>query len=259
MTAMLKESEKLFEKTKSIVESKLVMTKQYIDQHDHTNASDGILSPVEVVQAAREKKLKAIAITDHDTTDGFVEALGHVGDSDLELIPGVELSCTFSGNDVHVLGYLIDYKNPEFIKTIKKFREERLNRGKAMVAKLNDLGINLSIDTVTEIAGNAAMGRPHIADALVREEFVQTYDEAFARYLGYHAPAYIPKKHLEVEHAINILHLIGGLAVLAHPEHWITMNTYHCLVDMGLDGLEAYHSLHDRKRIEHTKKHVQKI
>jgi 3',5'-nucleoside bisphosphate phosphatase len=229
------------------------MTKQYVDLHVHTNASDGILSPSEVVQIARDKKLRAIAITDHDTTDGFVDALNSLEEDDLELIPGVELSCMFSGNDVHLLGYLIDYKNPEFVKTIKKFREERLNRGKAMVVKLNELGINLSIETVTAIAGNAAMGRPHIADALLREEFVQTYDEAFARYLGYHAPAYVPKKHLEVEHAINILHLIGGLAVLAHPGTLDHDEYIPLFVEMGLDGLEAYHSLHDRKRIDHYK------
>jgi predicted metal-dependent phosphoesterase TrpH len=229
------------------------MTKGYIDLHVHTNASDGILSPKEVVEAAYLKKLRAIAITDHDTTDGFVEATEEAGDNGLELIAGVELSCTFMGNDVHMLGYMFDYKNPEFVKTIKKFREERFNRGQLMVAKLNELGINLRMETVTAIAGNAAMGRPHIADALVREEYVRTYDEAFARYLGYHAPAYVPKKHLDVEHAINILHLIGGIAILAHPG---TLNHDEFLplfVEMGLDGVEAYHSLHDRKSIDHYK------
>jgi hypothetical protein len=235
------------------------MTRQYIDLHVHTNASDGILSPVEVIEIARSKNLRAIAITDHDTTDGFVEALNSINGDDLELVPGVELSCIFADNDVHLLGYLIDYKNAEFIKTIKKFREERYNRGKAMVAKLNELGINLSIETVAAIAGNAAMGRPHIADALLREEFVQTYDEAFARYLGYHAPAYVPKKHLDVEHAINIIHLIGGVAVLAHPGTLDHDEFIPVFVEMGLDGIEAYHSLHDRKTVERYKNMVKKF
>jgi predicted metal-dependent phosphoesterase TrpH len=229
------------------------MTKGYIDLHVHTNASDGILSPQEVVEWAIKKKLKAIAITDHDTTDGFVEATQHTNQDDLELIPGVELSCTFMDNDVHLLGYMFDYKNPEFVKTIKKFREERLVRGKLMVAKLNELGINLRMETVSQIAGKAAMGRPHIADALVREEYVRTYDEAFARYLGYHAPAYVPKKHLDVEHAINILHLIGGVAVLAHPGTLNHDEYIPLFVEMGLDGIEAFHSLHERRSIDHYK------
>jgi predicted metal-dependent phosphoesterase TrpH len=229
------------------------MTKGYIDLHVHTNASDGILSPQEVVEWAIKKKLKAIAITDHDTTDGFVDATQHTNQDELELIPGVELSCTFMDNDVHLLGYMFDYKNPEFVKTIKKFREERLVRGKLMVAKLNELGINLRMETVSQIAGKAAMGRPHIADALVREEYVRTYDEAFARYLGYHAPAYVPKKHLDVEHAINILHLIGGVAVLAHPGTLNHDEYIPLFVEMGLDGIEAFHSLHERRSIDHYK------
>jgi len=235
------------------------MTRQYIDLHVHTNASDGIMSPAQVVEAALDKKLRAIAITDHDTTDGFVEAADLAGGKDIELVAGVELSCSYMGNDVHILGYLMDYRNPEFVKTIRKFREERYVRGKAMVAKLNDLGINLSMETVSAIAGNAAMGRPHIADALLREEFVQTYDEAFARYLGYHAPAYVPKKHFEVEHAINILHLIGGVAVLAHPGTLGHDEYIPTFIEMGLDGVEAYHALHDKKLVDHykliTKKH----
>lgn len=222
------------------------MRKDYVDLHLHTNASDGLLSPTQVVEHATRIGLAAIAITDHDTVDGFKVA-SKIADSDvLEVIPGVELSCYYKGFDVHILGYLIDYENPEFVKKIESFRRERYERGEAMVAKLNELGINLSMETVKSIAGNSAVGRPHVADALVREEFVQTYDEAFARYLGYHAPAYIPKPVLTPEHGMDLIHLVRGLAVVAHPGTLKHDEFIPELVNFGLDGIEAYHSLHDR-------------
>lgn len=227
------------------------MPREYIDLHIHSNASDGLLSPSEIVDFAIKKNLKAIAITDHDTTDGFVEAVEYVNQNDLELVSGVELSCMYMDNDVHVLGYLIDYKNPEFVKIIKKFRQERYERGEAMVVKLNELGINIRMDTVAAIAGKGALGRPHLADALVKEEYVRTYDEAFARYLGYHAPAYVPKMNLNVDHAIDLIHLIGGVAILAHPRTLRHDEFIPDFVEMGLDGIEAYHYLHNRKIIEH--------
>jgi len=233
--------------------------RRYIDLHVHTNASDGILSPKEVIDLAVKKKLAAIAITDHDTTDGYVGAIEYARQCDIELISGVELSCMYKNNDVHLLGYLIDHDNPEFVKTIRLFREERLNRGRAMVVKLNEMGINLNMETVAAIAGNSVMGRPHIADALVREEFVRTFDEAFARYLGYHAPAYVPKMHFEVERAISIIHLIGGVAVLAHPGTLGHDEYIPSFVEMGLDGLEAYHSLHSTADIDRYKAMADKL
>lgn len=229
------------------------MKKEYIDLHLHTNASDGLFTPAEVVEQALRQRLNAIAITDHDTVDGFKEALSIAEGFPLEVVAGVELSCYYKGNDVHVLGYLFDYENPEFARKIEVFRQERYERGEAMVAKLNDLGINLSMETVKLIAGNSAVGRPHVADALVREEFVQTYDEAFARYLGYHAPAYVPKPVLTPEQGIDLLHLVRGVAVLAHPGTLKHDEYIPDLVDMGLDGVEAYHSLHDRAAVQRYK------
>lgn len=229
------------------------MPREYIDLHIHSSASDGLLSPLEIVEEALKKHLKAIAITDHDTTDGFVEVVEYANQNGLELVAGVELSCMYMDNDVHVLGYLIDYRNPEFVKIIKKFRQERYERGEAMVAKLNELGINIRMDTVAAIAGKGAMGRPHLADALVKEEFVHTYDEAFARYIGYHAPAYVPKMNLNVDHAIDLIHLVGGVAVLAHPGSLRHDEFISDFVEMGLDGIEAYHHLHNRKMVEHYK------
>jgi len=229
------------------------MTSEYVDLHIHTNASDGLLTPLEVVNIAIEKKLIAISITDHDTTDGFAQVLKDTKENGIELIPGVELSCLYMENDVHLLGYYFNYEDSSFIKIIRKFREERYKRGEAMVAKLNDLGINLSMDTVKTIAGKASVGRPHLAEALVKEEFVQTFDEAFARYLGYHASAYVPKMHFDVDHAIDLIHRIGGVAVVAHPGTLKHDEFIPDFVDMGLDGLEAYHSMHRRPMISHYK------
>jgi predicted metal-dependent phosphoesterase TrpH len=227
------------------------MGRGQIDLHIHTIASDGLLTASEVLMVARERGLKAIAITDHDTTDGFVEAIREGGD--MELVAGVELSCAYSESDVHVLGYFINYKDAGFIRIIKSFRQDRYRRGEAMVAKLNELGINLTMDTVNAIAGNASVGRPHLAAALVKEEYVQTFDEAFARYLGYHASAYVPKKHFDVDHAIDLIHRIGGVAVLAHPGTLRHDEFIGDFVDMGLDGIEAYHSMHKRNQVLHYK------
>jgi predicted metal-dependent phosphoesterase TrpH len=229
------------------------MPREYVDLHVHTNASDGLLSPIEVVDIAIAKKLKAIAITDHDTTDGFTKALDYGGDKNIDLVPGVELSCMYMESDVHILGYFIDCQDEAFVKIIRKFREERYKRGEAMVAKLNELGINLNMETVKNIAGKAAVGRPHLAEALLKEEYVQTFDEAFARYLGYHASAYVPKMHFDVDHAIDLIHRVGGVSVLAHPGTLKHDEFVAEFVDMGLDGLEAYHSKHSRQMVSHYK------
>lgn len=235
------------------------MKRDYIDLHVHTNASDGLFTPSEVVENSLKLGLKAIAITDHDTVDGYVEAARMVDTKVMEVVPGVELSSNYKGADIHILGYYIDHENPEFVKKILKFKEYRYERGESMVARLNELGMNLSMDTVKTIAGNSSLGRPHVADALLREEFVQTYDEAFARYLGYHAPAYVPKKVLTSQQAIELIHLIRGVAVLAHPGTLRHDEFIPDLVDMGLDGVEAFHSQHNRNDVTRYKSMASKL
>lgn len=225
------------------------MSKEYIDLHIHTKASDGIFTPAQVVDEVLRLGLKAFSITDHDTIYGFTEAEKLIKGNNVEAIPGVELSCHHKGSDVHILGYYIDFTNPEFKKKINKFRQERYERGEEMVSKLNEMGINLSMETVKDIAGKSAVGRPHVADALLKEEFVQTYDEAFARYIGYHAPAYVPKQTFTPEQGIDLIHLTRGVAILAHPGTLKHDEFLPDLVTMGLDGIEAYHSQHNRNDI----------
>jgi predicted metal-dependent phosphoesterase TrpH len=224
---------------------------KWIDLHIHTTASDSLLTPKESVEIAKKCGLCAISITDHDTIDGFAEAKQKADELGIEIISGVELSVTYMGDDFHLLGYLIDHGNPEFLKKINSFREERSIRGEKMVEKLNELGIDLRMETVKAIAGNGSVGRPHLADALVKEEFVHTYDEAFARYLGYHAPAYVPKKFLTPKEGIDLIHLVRGVAVLAHPGTSRSQQAIFDFLEIGLDGIEAYHSQHDRNTTTH--------
>lgn len=222
------------------------MEKKYVDLHIHTTASDGLLTPEKVIEFAQELNFSAIAIADHDTVDGYESAKQKAEDSGIELIPAVELSIAYKGMDFHLLGYLIDCQDSEFKKKIENFREERLIRGEKMVEKLNELGIALRMDTVKTIARGASVGRPHLADALLKEEYVKTYNEAFARYLGYHAPAYVPKKYLTPGEGVELIHKVKGLAILAHPGTSHQDELIPDFMEMGIDGIEAYHSQYDR-------------
>jgi predicted metal-dependent phosphoesterase TrpH len=233
--------------------------KQWIDLHIHTTASDSLLTPEEVVEVATKLGLSAISITDHDTIDGYEAAKSKAEELEIEIVPGVELSVSYKGEDFHLLGYLIDCENPEFLKKINSFQKERRIRGEKMVEKLNELGIDLSMETVTNIAGKGSVGRPHLADALLKEEYVHTYEEAFARYLGYHAPAYVPKKFLTPKEGIDLIHLVRGVAILAHPGTARTQQAIYDFLQLGLDGIEAYHSKHDRETTKHYINLAQKL
>lgn len=227
------------------------MTEKRVDLHIHTAASDGQQSAQEVVQRALERGLLAIAITDHDSVAAIDPAICAARDSGLEIIPGVELSVDDDGADVHLLGYLVNYHAPTLLREIRRFQKARYHRGQKIVNKLNQLGVDLQMETVMAIAGEAPLGRPHVADALVREEYVGSYREAFARYLGYHAPAYVPKIGLTAQEAIELIHSVQGVAVLAHPVVLGRDDLIPFLVELGLDGLEAYHVRHDIEARRH--------
>ena len=222
-----------------------------VDLHVHTNCSDGLLWPEAVIDFCLKNEVKVLSITDHDTVDAHIQLRDYIKDKDIILVPGVELSTSWKSTDFHILGYFIDVKNPLFLEKISFFRQERLKRGEAIVKKLNSLGVDLSMETVRKMAGNSVMGRPHVADALVKEEYVLTIDEAFARYLGYHAPAYVPKQYLTPREAIKLIHKAGGLAVWAHPRPTGQDGLLEKFVEMGLDGIEAFHPLHDNRANRH--------
>lgn len=224
-----------------------------IDLHLHTNYSDGSATPAEAVALARQRELTAISITDHDTFAAVDEALS-LADENLEIITGIELSCMHESFDIHMLAYFVDHHFPPLAEKVTFFSDERLKRGRAIVAKLNEIGIDLRLDTVMNLSEQGTVGRLHVADALVKEEFVHTVDEAFNRYLGYHAPAYVAKAHFDPEEAIKLVHEAGGIAVMAHPGTVRHDEVIPGLVDMGLDGIEVHHAKHTPAIVRHYKK-----
>ncbi len=223
----------------------MMVKQKLVDLHIHTTASDSLLTPPQAVEIAYQMGLSAIAFADHDTMEGFYQAGKKAEELSIELVPAVELSISYKGEDFHLLGYLLKHKEKNFQKKIESFRKERFDRGEKMVEKLNELGIDLSMDMVKKAAKGGSVGRPHLADALLKKEVVQTYDEAFARYLGYHAPAYVPKKYLTPKQGIDLIHSVKGVAVLAHPGTTNRDDLIPDLISLGLDGLEAYHSQYD--------------
>lgn len=215
------------------------------DLHLHTNASDGQYSPTELVELAR--KFDVIAITDHDTTDGVEEAQQAAARYGAPIvIPGIELSAEDADGDVHMLGYYIDIHNRSFQDTLARFRENRYRRGQKMVEILTAMGMPLDWDRVTAIAGDGAIGRPHIARAMLEAGYVESVKDAFNRYIGNDGPAYVARTRLTPEESVALIHSAGGVAVLAHPG---LLNDYRSmirrLVAVGLDGVEVNHPAND--------------
>ncbi|MEP7290700.1 MAG: PHP domain-containing protein [Chloroflexota bacterium] len=211
------------------------------DLHMHTNASDGQYSPAELVELAR--KFDVIAITDHDTTEGVEPAQGAAKPYGAPLvIPGVELSAEDEAGDVHVLGYYIDIHNAALQAKLTHFRETRFARGKLIVEKLAAMGLPLDWDRVVAIAGGGAIGRPHIARAMLEAGYVETVKDAFSRYISNEGPAYVARARLTPEEAVALIHAAGGAAVLAHPG---LLPDYRAmilrLIAVGLDGVEVNH------------------
>jgi predicted metal-dependent phosphoesterase TrpH len=214
-----------------------------VDLHAHSTASDGELSPAALVQYAQARRLAALALTDHDTVDGIDDALQAARGTPLQLIPGVELSCDVPKTEVHILGYFMDGHSPELAAMLVRFRDGRYGRAEKMVRKLTALGAPISFERVKQIAGDASLGRPHVAQVLVEAGHVATTAEAFDRLIGRNGPAYVERFRLEPEDAVAIILRAGGVPVLAHPRevtHYIEP-----LVKAGLRGLEALYGTYD--------------
>ncbi len=221
------------------------MAKKFADLHIHTRASDGRLLAEEVVRQAREVGLAAIGIADHDSVDGIEAALGAGKKYEVEVIPSVELSAYLDGFELHILGYLIDWRDEKFRAMLRKFQEVRLNRAKQMVERLRGLGLDISYEDVLAEAGNGAVGRPHVALALLKRGHVESINGAFERYIRPGGPAYVDKYHLPSAEAIEIIRRIGGVSVLAHPLYGFREEMLPELLKQGLGGIEVYHSKHD--------------
>ncbi len=214
-----------------------------IDLHTHSNASDGELTPAELVRLALERGLTTIALTDHDSVAGIDAAQHAARGTALEIIPGVELSADVPQGEVHVLGYFVDWRAADFEAMLEKFREGRYGRAEKMARKLTALGAPVSFERIKEIAGDASIGRPHVAQALLEAGHVATVTEAFDKYIGRNGPAYVERFRLTPEDAVALILRAGGVPVLAHPREvtgWVFP-----LVKAGLLGLEVHYGMYD--------------
>ncbi len=216
---------------------------QRIDLHTHSTASDGEHTPAELVQLAIERGLTTIALTDHDSVGGLDAAIAAARGTALQVIPGVELSCDVPQTEVHVLGYFIDWHAAHFQSMLVKFRDGRYGRAEKMVKKLGALGVPISFDRVKEIAGDASIGRPHVAQALLEAGYITTIAEAFDKYIGRNGPAYVERFKLTPEDAVTLILQAGGVPVLAHPRE--VKHFVEPLIKVGLIGLEVYYGLYD--------------
>lgn len=222
-----------------------------IDLHLHTFHSDGTFSPEEVVRRARELGLSAISITDHDTVAGVPAALKAAADAApagsgraLEILPGVEMTVLFRDRELHVLGYGVRIEEPAFSAFLDRMREYRLDRIRKMVDRVREHGADVSCEEVLAISGPGTVGRPHLAEAMIRKGFVGSLKEAFDRYLGDNAPCFVKGATLTVPDAVRLIRDAGGVAVLAHPHRLVEDGWIPGLVEEGIQGIEAYHSDH---------------
>ena len=215
-----------------------------VDLHLHTTASDGRLSPTELVALLKTQGLETVSISDHDTTEGLAETYAAAkGVPNLRIIPGIELSADIFDDDVHILGYFIRYEDSDFQAVLKEYRWGRVGRGKAMVEKLASFGLDVSWERVQEIAGDAAIGRPHIAMALVEKGYFKEPREAFDEYLGNEGLAYVDREKKGPQGTLDLLSSVGGVAVLAHPTYLKDMEaTIGQLKPLGLVGMEVYYA-----------------
>jgi hypothetical protein len=214
-----------------------------VDLHAHTLYSDGLLTPEAVVAHALERSLAALAITDHDSVEA-VEPARLAAGSALELVPGIEVSSSLDGMDLHILGYYLDPGDAELRGALARFRDERLHRAQSMVERLDALGAPVDFDEVVELAGPGVVGRPHVAEALLRAGHVETVDEAFRRFLGARGAAFVPRPAFHPERAIALIHAAGGVSVLAHPGSSVSDLVIEQLATAGLRGIEVWHPQH---------------
>lgn len=227
-----------------------------IDLHTHTTASDGSYSPSEVVETAIKIGLEAVAVTDHDTIEGLPEALKIGEKHGFEVVPGVEISAEFKPGTMHILGYLVDYKDPEFLGKMNVLQEARRQRNPKIIKKLNELGIPITMEQVEKEAGGGQVGRPHFASVMVANGWVDNHNQAFNQFLAKGAPAYEGKYRMDPHDAIQMILQAGGVPVLAHPFS-LNMESEDQLADLlkdlteaGLAGLEVYYPEHTREMSE---------
>jgi predicted metal-dependent phosphoesterase TrpH len=220
------------------------MIKYEADLHCHTTASDGLLSPTELVQLAAKLGLKGIGITDHDTIRGWKEAEEAGANYQIRILKGIELNTDWQGTEIHILGYEVDSSSDYLADKLKVLRNAREKRMVKILERFKDLGIKISVEDVQQFAQGESIGRPHIAQALIQRGYVGNIREAFDRYIGQGAPAYVSRYKLTPEEGIRIIREAHGVAVLAHPGVHHVEEGIPAWVKAGLQGIEVLHSQH---------------
>jgi predicted metal-dependent phosphoesterase TrpH len=214
-----------------------------VDLHIHSTASDGKYTPEAIIARAAGLGLKYVSLTDHDSIDGIEPATKAAKNfPGLTFIPGVELSTDLADGEAHILGYFINYNSGELIKELEKFRDSRFGRGRRMVEKLAVLGITIDWARVQEIAGDGAIGRPHVAQAMQEKGYIKSFNEAFEKYIGHGGPAYVEREKITPEDAVALIVRCGGLPVLAHP--FTVKKPEELVISLkrsGLIGIEVYY------------------
>lgn len=220
-----------------------------VDLHLHSIHSDGTRTVEELVSMAVEAGLAAVSLTDHDTVAGLPAMREAARGTGVEIVSGVELSSSAGASDLHVLGYFIDPGDEGLLRGLEWFRNGRRERLTKMVSRLNELGVDVSEEEVGRYATSDAPGRPHVAQALLDLGFVDTFDDAFRRYLACYAPAYVPKPRFAPTEAVALIRRAGGAPVLAHPGTLGRDDVIPELVDAGLVGIEVWHPKHSPSQV----------
>ena len=228
-----------------------------IDLHSHTTASDGSLSPTELVQLAKQQGVSALAVTDHDSVDALPEAMAAGKQLGIRIIPGIEISCTHLNTELHILGYFINPAHPRLKPALTDYLVSREGRNMKLIQTLCDLGLDLTYEEVKTYAGAATIGRPHIAQIMVKKGYMNYVAAAFDLYLADGGPAYVERPLPTARDAISLIRDIGGVAVLAHPMYSrLKISTNELceeLKNSGLGGLETLHSSHTTQQADRFK------
>ena len=230
-----------------------------VDLHLHTTASDGVRTPSEIVNYAKDKGLQAIAITDHDTIEGLEEGLLEGGRIGFEVIPGVEISAEHSPGSMHLLGYFLDIYHPLLRGKLNYLQKARAERNPKIIENLNRLGVRINYEEVVKTSGGGQVGRPHFAQVLLEKGYVRSFQEAFDRFLKKGAPAYVDKIRFKPKEAISFIREAGGVAVLAHPKT-LGMSDFIAfekivleLMEAGLKGVEVFYPEHSSLEVAQFK------
>ena len=228
------------------------------DFHCHSTASDGVLSPADLVKLAYEQGVRVMALTDHDSTEGLAEARAAI-EPDFTLIPGVELGTDIPGAEVHMLGLFLDPDQPELQEILKKLRDGRLGRGEGIVKKLEEMGNKISWEQVQRIAGDASVGRPHIAQALLDNGEVATIKEAFDKYIARNGPAYVERDKMTPVEAVETIVRMGGIPCIAHPRDLENIDGMLAeLKAAGMVAMEVYYKDYAPDEVERLRQLAEK-